>query len=86
MRQISSRGARLRWVVVVSLAVLLLVGSVLYIRLGWTRTDNYCNSQTGNPEQANFSQSFSLIPPGFTCDFGDRRATSLWFPAARQGR
>lgn len=76
------RGAARRVLIGSLAAALLLVGVAGYARAGWDRMEHECSTEAAVPEGANADSvvfSWSWLPPGFTCTWGDESVTKLWW-------
>lgn len=71
-----------RVVVGVVAVVLVTILGTAYMVLGWQRMDSVCSTDAAVPAGANgasWNYSWSWMPPGFTCTWGDVSVTKLWW-------
>jgi hypothetical protein len=71
-----------RFLIATLAAALLLVGVAGYVRIGWDRMDRECSSEAAVPDGASGDSvelSWSWLPPGFTCTWGEESITKLWW-------
>jgi len=71
----------MRWLIAVVVVVSLVIGTALYVRVGWWRMESACSSDApGASRPSGVSYTWSWQPVGFTCTFTDGSTeTSLWF-------
>ena len=71
----------MKWIAA-SLVLVLALGAVGYLRVGWSRMETQCSSETALSAHSSSGVAYSWTwsPVGFTCTYDDGSSeTSLWY-------